>query len=173
MAIASFQTSGIGFAASMLKAAGSIFGGEVSRAGWGADHLKDALRGPAWDGAFQKAIALQPAQDPAVPRALARDARARAIALRDPATLVDVLALAGWGMFEAPLVDRNEWAAELRDRALATAQLDKALDIVIQNATIIDAELGIVKADIGIRDGRIVGVGKAGNPDVMPGVHPA
>jgi urease subunit alpha len=49
---------------------------------------------------------------------------------------------------------------------------DKALDIVIQNATIIDAELGIVKADIGIRDGRIVGVGKAGNPDVMPGVHP-
>jgi len=49
---------------------------------------------------------------------------------------------------------------------------DGALDIVIQNATIIDAELGIVKGDIGIRDGRIVGVGKAGNPDVMPGVHP-
>ena len=49
---------------------------------------------------------------------------------------------------------------------------DRALDFVIQNATIIDAELGIVKGDIGIRDGRIVGVGKAGNPDVMPGVHP-
>ena len=49
---------------------------------------------------------------------------------------------------------------------------DRILDIVIQNATIIDAELGIVKGDIGIRDGRIVGVGKAGNPDVMPGVHP-
>jgi urease subunit alpha len=46
------------------------------------------------------------------------------------------------------------------------------LDIVIQNATVIDAELGIVKGDIGIRDGRIVGVGKAGNPDTMPGVHP-
>jgi urease subunit alpha len=49
---------------------------------------------------------------------------------------------------------------------------DRALDIVIQNATVIDAELGIVKGDIGIRDGRIVGVGKAGNPDTMPGVHP-
>ena len=49
---------------------------------------------------------------------------------------------------------------------------DRALDIVIKNATIIDARLGIVKGDIGIRDGRIVGVGKAGNPDVMPGVHP-
>ena len=49
---------------------------------------------------------------------------------------------------------------------------DRILDIVIQNATIIDAELGVVKADIGIRDGRIVGIGKAGNPDVMPGVHP-
>jgi urease subunit alpha len=49
---------------------------------------------------------------------------------------------------------------------------DRALDMVIKNATIIDAELGIVKADIGIRDDRIVGIGKAGNPDVMPGVHP-
>jgi urease subunit alpha len=49
---------------------------------------------------------------------------------------------------------------------------DKILDIVIKNATIIDAVAGIIKADIGIRDGRIVGIGKAGNPDVMPGVHP-
>jgi urease subunit alpha len=55
----------------------------------------------------------------------------------------------------------------------ATAKYsDRALDFVIQNATIIDAELGILKADIGIRDGLIAGVGKAGNPHVMPGVHP-
>jgi urease subunit alpha len=47
-----------------------------------------------------------------------------------------------------------------------------ALDMVIQNAVIIDAELGIVKGDIGIRDGRIVGIGKAGNPDIMEGVDP-
>ena len=48
-----------------------------------------------------------------------------------------------------------------------------ALDLVVQNATIIDAVVGIVKADIGIRDGRIVGIGKAGNPDVMDGVDRA
>src|SRR5258706_1313495 len=44
-----------------------------------------------------------------------------------------------------------------------------ALDVVITNAIIVD-HWGIVKADIGIRDGRIVGVGKAGNPDLMAGV---
>ena len=49
---------------------------------------------------------------------------------------------------------------------------DNILDVVIKNATIIDAVAGIVKADIGIRGGRIVGIGKAGNPDVMPNVHP-
>lgn len=47
-----------------------------------------------------------------------------------------------------------------------------ALDSVIQNATVIDPVLGIVKGDIGIRDGRIVAVGKAGNPDIMAGVDP-
>jgi urease subunit alpha len=47
-----------------------------------------------------------------------------------------------------------------------------ALDFVITNALVIDAVLGIVKADIGIKDGRIVGVGKAGNPQIMDGVSP-
>ena len=42
---------------------------------------------------------------------------------------------------------------------------------MITNALIID-HWGIVKADIGIRDGRIVKVGKAGNPDTMEGVDP-
>lgn len=46
-------------------------------------------------------------------------------------------------------------------------QSDGALDMVITNAVIIDPFLGIIKADIGIREGMIVGVGKAGNPDVM------
>src|SRR6266481_7278892 len=45
------------------------------------------------------------------------------------------------------------------------------LDLVITNAVILDY-WGIVKADIGIRDGRIVAVGKAGNPDLMAGVSP-
>jgi len=46
-----------------------------------------------------------------------------------------------------------------------------ALDTVITNAVILDY-WGIVKADIGIKNGRIVGIGKAGNPDLMPGVTP-
>ena len=37
---------------------------------------------------------------------------------------------------------------------------------------VIDPVLGIVKGDLGIKDGRIVGVGKAGNPAIMDGVHP-
>jgi urease len=48
----------------------------------------------------------------------------------------------------------------------------EALDVVITNALIIDAVQGIVKADIGIKGNRIVGIGKAGNPDVMAGVTP-
>lgn len=47
-----------------------------------------------------------------------------------------------------------------------------ALDFVITNALIIDAALGIRKADIGIRNGRIAGIGKAGNPRTMDGVDP-
>src|SRR2546423_9426986 len=53
-----------------------------------------------------------------------------------------------------------------------TTNADGALDLVITSAVVLDARLGVVKADIGIRDGRIVGLGKAGNPDVMDGVSP-
>jgi urease subunit alpha len=49
---------------------------------------------------------------------------------------------------------------------------DAALDLVITNAVILD-HWGIVKGDIGIKDGKIVKVGKAGNPDTMAGVDPA
>ena len=51
------------------------------------------------------------------------------------------------------------------------ASQDEALDVVITNALIIDYT-GIYKADVGIKNNRIAGVGKAGNPDVMPGVDP-
>ena len=44
-----------------------------------------------------------------------------------------------------------------------------AVDTVITNALIVD-HWGIVKADVGIKDGKIAGIGKAGNPDVQPGV---
>ena len=49
------------------------------------------------------------------------------------------------------------------------SRAEGAHDTVITNALIID-HWGIVKADIGIRDGRISGIGKAGNPDIQPGV---
>ena len=47
---------------------------------------------------------------------------------------------------------------------------DGAPDTVITGAVILD-HWGIIKADIGIRDGRIAAIGKAGNPDIMDGVH--
>ncbi|WP_181698125.1 urease subunit alpha [Nocardia sp. GTS18] len=48
---------------------------------------------------------------------------------------------------------------------------DGAPDTVITGVVIVD-HWGIIKADVGIRDGRICGIGKAGNPDTMSGVHP-
>lgn len=47
---------------------------------------------------------------------------------------------------------------------------DKSLDLVITNAMILDPKLGVVKADIGIKDGLIAGVGNAGNPHIMDGI---
>ena len=55
--------------------------------------------------------------------------------------------------------------------ARATRDTDNVLDLVITNAVILD-HWGIVKGDIGIKDGHIVKVGKAGNPDTMEGVDP-
>jgi len=51
------------------------------------------------------------------------------------------------------------------------AGLHGALDLVITNALVLD-HWGVVKGDIGIKEGRIVKVGKAGNPDTMAGVDP-
>jgi urease subunit alpha len=63
----------------------------------------------------------------------------------------------------------------LRDGMGLTPGYDSAqgaLDMLISNAVIIDPVLGVVKGDIGIKDGKIVAVGKAGNPATMDGVHP-
>lgn len=46
------------------------------------------------------------------------------------------------------------------------------LDTVIYGVVVLDAAQGVVKADVGIKDGKIAGVGKAGNPAYMAGVHP-
>jgi urease subunit alpha len=49
---------------------------------------------------------------------------------------------------------------------------DGTLDMLISNVLVIDAVVGIVKGDIGIKNGKIAGIGKAGNPEVMDGVDP-
>ncbi len=63
----------------------------------------------------------------------------------------------------------------LRDGAGLAAGVtssEGALDMLLCNVVVIDAVVGIVKGDIGIRDGKIVGIGKAGNPAIMDGVDP-
>ncbi|MFC5068917.1 urease subunit alpha [Flaviflagellibacter deserti] len=62
----------------------------------------------------------------------------------------------------------------LRDGAGLAGLTSKegALDFLLCNVVVIDAVLGIVKGDLGIKDGKIVGIGKAGNPAVMDGVDP-
>lgn len=60
----------------------------------------------------------------------------------------------------------------LRDgmgQSVNTLSCDGDLDLVLTNAVIVDA-YGIFKADIGIKDGKIAGIGKAGNPDIMDNV---
>ena len=53
----------------------------------------------------------------------------------------------------------------------STTRAQGAPDTVVTNALVLDW-WGVVKADVGIRDGRIVALGRAGNPDVADGVHP-
>ena len=57
-------------------------------------------------------------------------------------------------------------------QASGASSRDGALDLVITNAVVMDPVLGIIKADIGVKDGKVVGVGKAGNPDTMDNVSP-
>jgi urease subunit alpha len=60
---------------------------------------------------------------------------------------------------------------ESGNQSLATSA-QGALDTVITNVVVLD-HWGVVRADVGIRDGRIVGVGRSGNPDIADGVDPA
>ena len=65
----------------------------------------------------------------------------------------------------------RSFATARAKRRLPAKSKEPPLDLVITNAVVLDY-WGIVKGDIGIRDGRIVGVGKAGNPHIQPGVDP-
>ncbi|MCC8463747.1 urease subunit alpha [Photorhabdus bodei] len=49
---------------------------------------------------------------------------------------------------------------------------ENVLDLVITSVTILDARQGVIKADVGLKGGRIVGIGKSGNPNMMNGVTP-
>ena len=65
------------------------------------------------------------------------------------------------------------YAKNVRSRM---AQDDRAagpseLDVVVAGVVVVDPTVGVVKADIGIKDGRIVGIGRAGNPDISDGIE--
>src|ERR1700722_12293108 len=94
-------------------------------------------------------------------------------------TVGDRIRLADTDLFITVEADRTVYGEEvkfgggkvIRD-GMGQSQISRAagaVDTVITNAVILD-HWGVIKADIGIRDGRISRIGKAGNPDVQPGV---
>jgi urease subunit alpha len=91
------------------------------------------------------------------------------IRLADTALLIqveqDLCAGGDEAVFGGGKVIRESMGQAMATRAEGTP------DLVITGAVILD-HWGIVKADVGIRDGRIAAIGKAGNPDIMDGVHP-
>ncbi len=62
----------------------------------------------------------------------------------------------------------KNWRAGLAQHDRATTESE--LDAVVASAVVLDPLLPVVKADIGIKDGRIAGIGRAGNPDITDGV---
>jgi urease subunit alpha len=64
------------------------------------------------------------------------------------------------------------YAKNIRSRMTQddSAAADSELDVLVAGALLVDPLLGVVKTNIGIKDGRIVGIGRAGNPDVTSGV---
>ncbi|HEX9833781.1 MAG TPA: urease subunit alpha, partial [Mycobacterium sp.] len=109
--------------------------------------------------------------------------RARYAALYGPTT-GDRIRLADTDLFVEITEDRSGGPGLAGDEAVfgggkvlresmgqgRATRADGAPDTVITGVVIID-HWGIIKADIGIRDGRIAAIGKAGNPDIMSGVH--
>jgi urease subunit alpha len=123
---------------------------------------------------------IAPGDDPRVPPQ--GIARSRYAALYGPTT-GDRIRLADTNLTIEITEDRSRGSAgdeavfgggkvirESMGQSIAT-RAEGTPDLVITGAVILD-HWGIVKADVGIRDGRIVALGKAGNPDTMDGVHP-
>ncbi len=63
------------------------------------------------------------------------------------------------------------YAKTMRPRATQGRPSDSELDVVVAGVLVLDPVLGAIKADIGIKDGRIVGVGRAGNPAISDGIE--
>jgi urease subunit alpha len=110
--------------------------------------------------------------------------RARYAQLYGP-TVGDRVRLADTNLFISPTEDRcggpgrageeavfggGKVIRESQGQSRAT-RAEGAPDLVITGALVLD-HWGVIKADIGVRDGRIVALGKAGNPETMDGVHP-
>ena len=63
------------------------------------------------------------------------------------------------------------YAKTMRPRSTQGSASDSELDVVIAGVLVVDPVLGVVKADIGIKDGRIIGVGRAGNDRISDGIE--
>ncbi|MHB1547403.1 MAG: urease subunit alpha [Acidimicrobiales bacterium] len=96
-------------------------------------------------------------------------------------TVGDLVRLADTNLFVSVTEDRcfggdeavfggGKVIRESMGQAMAT-RADGTPDLIITGAVVID-HWGVIKADVGIRSGRIIALGKAGNPDIMDGVHP-
>lgn len=95
------------------------------------------------------------------------------IRLADTDLLIEVtedLSIGPAGAGDEAVFGGGKVIRESMGQARAT-RAEGAPDLVITGAVILD-HWGVVKADIGVRDGRIIAIGKAGNPDTMDGVHP-
>ena len=62
----------------------------------------------------------------------------------------------------------KNWRSGMAQHDRATTESE--LDTIVASAVVLDPSLGVMKADIGIKDGRIAGIGRAGNPDITDGV---
>jgi len=110
--------------------------------------------------------------------------RARYAQLYGP-TVGDRVRLADTDLFISPTEDRCGGPGKAGEEAVfgggkvlresmgqgRATRAEGAPDLVITGALVLD-HWGVIKADIGVRDGRIVALGKAGNPETMDGVHP-
>ena len=70
--------------------------------------------------------------------------------------------------------DEPQWgyAKNLRGRMTQSGRAGPSeLDVVVTGAVVVDSTIGVVKADIGIKDGRVVGVGRAGNREISDGIE--